>query len=140
MRRISSPARPVLIVKGPFVLAAIGLVIVFLVLIIRAYFTSKPAIVGTADLMLQELDRGTLEYRISELGMTRLLTPFLEQHPRGNALRLAFLKTCAMLFAVVFFSELYLNSYSTLIVKARGGTRCGRGRENRRAFHRALRA
>ena len=53
--------RPVLIFKGPFMLAAIGLAIVFLVLVIRAYFTSKPAIVGVADLMLQELDISDLE-------------------------------------------------------------------------------
>jgi hypothetical protein len=53
--------RPVLIFKGPLGLAAIGLAIVFLVLIIRAYFTSKPAIVGAADLMLQELDISDLE-------------------------------------------------------------------------------
>ncbi len=48
--------RPILTFKGPFALAAIGLAIVILVLVIRAYFTSKPGIVGTADLMLQELD------------------------------------------------------------------------------------
>ncbi len=53
--------RPILTFKAPFGLAAIGLVIVALVFVIRAYFTSKPAIVGTADLMLQELDISDLE-------------------------------------------------------------------------------
>jgi len=50
------------------------------------------------------------------------------------ALRLAFLKTCAVLFAVVFFSQLYLNRYSTLVPRTRGGTRCGRGRERSTGF------
>jgi hypothetical protein len=53
--------RSILTFKGPFGLAAIGLAIVALVFVIRAYFTSEPAIVGTADLMLQELDISDLE-------------------------------------------------------------------------------
>jgi len=53
--------RPILTFKAPFGLAAIGVAIVILVFVIRAYFTSKPAIVGTADLMLQELDISDLE-------------------------------------------------------------------------------
>lgn len=48
--------RPILTVKGPFGLAGIGLGIVLAVFIIRAYLESKLGIVGTADLMLQELD------------------------------------------------------------------------------------
>ena len=38
--------RPILTFKSPFVLAAIGLTMVILVFVIRAYFTSKPGIVG----------------------------------------------------------------------------------------------
>jgi hypothetical protein len=56
--------RPILAFKGPFGLAAIGLAIVLLTFIVRGYFDSRPGIVGTADLMLQELDISDL--KISE--------------------------------------------------------------------------
>jgi hypothetical protein len=53
--------RAILTFKGPFALAGIGFVSVLLVLIVRAYLETQPGIVGTADLMLQELDIADLE-------------------------------------------------------------------------------
>lgn len=58
--------RPILTFKGPFGVAAIGVFIVLLVFLIRGYFNSRPGIVGTADLMLQELDISDLH--ISDRG------------------------------------------------------------------------
>src|SRR6266851_8338070 len=55
--------RAVLTFKGPFALAGIGLAAVLLVLIVRAYVETQPGIVGTADLMLQELDIANLEIK-----------------------------------------------------------------------------
>ena len=49
--------------KGSLALPIIGLAAVLLFLIVRAYFATKPGIVGTADLMLQELDIGDLEIK-----------------------------------------------------------------------------
>src|SRR6266699_3463019 len=53
--------RAILTFKGPFALAGIGFAVVLVVLIARAYFATKPGIVGTADLLLQELDISDLE-------------------------------------------------------------------------------
>ncbi len=58
--------RPILTFSGPFGLAATGLATVLLIFIVRGYFGSEPGIVGTADLMLQELDISDL--KISEGG------------------------------------------------------------------------
>jgi hypothetical protein len=55
--------RAILTFKGPFALAGIGFAAVLIVLIFRAYLETQPGIVGTADLMLQELDIADLEIK-----------------------------------------------------------------------------
>src|SRR3984893_12578830 len=58
-----SRVRPLLAFKGSLGLPILGLAAVLLFLIVRAYFATQPGIVGTADLMLQELDIADLEIK-----------------------------------------------------------------------------
>src|SRR5437016_5018487 len=44
--------RAILTFKGPYALAGIGLTVVLLVLIVRAYLETQSGIVGTADLLV----------------------------------------------------------------------------------------